>query len=105
MAKAPAVKWTREHFLMALNLYCKLPFGKLHKGNPIIIEVAGKMGRTPSSLGMKLCNFASLDPVQQARGIKGLQGATVEDRRMWAEFQGDLTTLAPASEQMLHDLF
>lgn len=86
MAKAPAVKWTREHFLIALNLYCKLPFGQLHKGNPIIKEVAAKMGRTPSSLSMKLCNFASLDPVQQARGIKGLAGATKQDREMWVGF-------------------
>ncbi len=58
MAKAPNVPWTREHFLIALNLYCKLPFGKLHKGNPIIMEVAQKMGRTPSSLAMK--TFATL---------------------------------------------
>ncbi len=72
MAKAPAVKWTREHFLIALNLYYKLPFGKLHRGNPIIIESAKKMGRTPNSLAMKLCNFASLDPVQLARGVRGL---------------------------------
>lgn len=34
MPKAISVKWTREHFLIALNLYCKLPFGKLHKGKP-----------------------------------------------------------------------
>ncbi len=76
MAKAKPVKWTREHFLIALNLYCKLPFGKLDQRNPIIKEVSAKMGRTPSSLAMKLSNFASLDPVQQARGIKGLSGAT-----------------------------
>ena len=86
MAKAPAVKWTREHFLIALNLYCKLPFGKLSRGNPIIIEAAKKMGRTPSSLAMKLVNFASLDPVQRARGIRGLSGATKQDRAMWDEF-------------------
>ena len=66
MAKANPVKWTREHFLIALNLYCKLPFGKLDQRNPIIKEVSAKMGRTPSSLAMKLSNFASLDPVQQA---------------------------------------
>jgi hypothetical protein len=105
MAKAPNVPWTREHFLIALNLYCKLPFGKLHKGNPIIIEVAQKMGRTPSSLAMKLCNFASLDPVLQARGIKGLPGATKKDREMWQEFQGQLPVLGTESEQKLHDLF
>ncbi|MDB5331641.1 MAG: restriction endonuclease, partial [Phycisphaerales bacterium] len=105
MAKAPSVKWTREHFLIALNLYCKLQFGKLDKGNPLIIEVAQKMGRTPSSLTMKLCNFASLDPVLKARGIRGLTGATKQDREMWTEFQSHLGTLAPESEQMLHDLF
>jgi predicted restriction endonuclease len=105
MAKAPSVKWTREHFLIALNLYCKLPFGKLHRHNPIIIDVAEKMGRTPNSLAMKLCNFASLDPVQKARGVKGLPGATKQDKAMWDEFRGHLTTLGPESEQMLHDLF
>src|ERR1035438_3712771 len=89
MAKAPAVKWTREHFLIALNLYCKLPFGKLHKGNPIIIETAEKMGRTPNSLAMKLCNFAALDPVQRSRGIKGLAGASKQDRVMWDEFNNN----------------
>lgn len=105
MAKAPAVKWTREHFLIALTLYCQLPFGKLHKGNPIIIETAEKMGRTPNSLAMKLCNFAALDPVQRARGIRGLPGATKQDRAMWDEFHARLSELGPESEQLLHDLF
>lgn len=105
MPKAPRVEWTREHELIALNLYWKLPFGKFDKGNGLIIEVAQKMKRTPSSLAMKLSNLASLDPVQKARGIRGLSGASRLDRTMWTEFQNDLGTLGPASEQMLHDLF
>src|SRR5882724_4050195 len=105
MAKATSVPWTREHFLIALNLYCKLPFGKLHKGNPLIIDVARKKGRSSSSLAMKLCNFASLDPVLQARGIKGLSGATKLDRQMWNEFREGSSSIAPESEQLLHDLF
>lgn len=105
MAKAQAVKWTREHFLIALNLYYKLPFGKLHRRNPIIIEAAQKMGRTPDSLAMKLVNFASLDPVQRSRGISGLSGATKQDREMWDEFKSNLSVLGPESEQMLHDMF
>jgi len=88
-----------------LNLYCKLPFGQLHKGNRIIIETAEKMGRSPGSLAMKLSNFASLDPVQQARGIRGLSGATKQDRAMWTEFQSNITALGAQSEQLLHDLF
>src|SRR3954451_16822066 len=105
MSKAPAVKWTREHFLIALNLYCKLQFGKLHRGNRLIVEVTTKLGRTPNSLAMKLVNFASLDPVIKAQGKKGLPGATPQDQRMCDEFHANIASLGPTSEQLLHDLF
>lgn len=105
MARVPAVKWTREHLLIALNLYCKLPFGSFDRKNVIIKEVAGKMGRTASSLAMKLSNFASIDPVQKARGIKGLEGASRQDKIMWDEFHSKLPLLGTESEQLLHDLF
>lgn len=104
MANAPGVKWTREQLLIALNLYCKLPFGQFHGRNPILMDVAKKMGRTSNSLAMKLCNFASLDPVQHARGIKGLQGAAKQDKEIWQEFQTNIAALGYESEQMLHDL-
>jgi putative restriction endonuclease len=102
--KAIAVPWTREHGLIALNLYCKLPFGKLHRGNGIIKDVAARMGRTASSLALKLVNFASLDPLVQARGKSGMKGASAADRKLWGEFQGNLEVLGPLSEQLLHDL-
>jgi len=88
-----------------LNLYRKLLFGQFHHNNPVIMDVASRMGRTPSSLAMKLSNLASLDPVQRARGIKGLSGASKQDREMWTEFQSDINDLGPESEQLLHDLF
>jgi putative restriction endonuclease len=105
MPKASAIKWTREHLLIALNLYCKLPFGSFDRDNAVVQEVAAKMGRTSNSLAMKLCNFASLDPVQRARGVKGLEGASKQDRRLWDEFHQNLPVLAGDSEQLLHDLF
>lgn len=105
MARANPVPWTREHRLIALNLYHKLPFGQFHIGNPIIKEIASKMGRTAGSLAIKLCNFASLDPVHIARGRVGMRGAANEDRTLWNEFHADMATFVPASEQMLHDLF
>jgi putative restriction endonuclease len=104
MARATGVAWTRDQRLVALNLYCKLPFGKLHKGNPIIKEVALKMGRTPSSLALKLCNFASLDPVLHARGIAGMSGAAREDKSLWNEFKANISVLGPQSEELLHNL-
>ena len=44
MAKAPAVKWTREHLLIALNLYCKLPFGSFDRDNRGCQRSRGKDG-------------------------------------------------------------
>lgn len=105
MARARSVNWTREHFLVALNLYCKLPFGQYDRKNPIIIDVSSRMGRTPSSLAMKLSNFASLDPIHRARGVKGLSRVTKQDQNMWKEFHSDIDTLGPASEQLLHNLY
>jgi putative restriction endonuclease len=105
MPKAPSVRWTREHSLIALNLYGKLQFGQFHQNKPVIMDVASRMGRSPSSLAMKLSNLASLDPVQRARGIKGLSGASNQDRAMWRRFHSNLETLGPESEQLLHDLF
>lgn len=75
--------WTRPEVLAAMHLYTQLPFGKLHRRNPAIIELADRMGRTPSSVAMKLTNIASLDPLITASGRKGLSGASELDREVW----------------------
>lgn len=96
--------WTQDELMLAMNLYCKLPFGQLRHGNSLIIEVARKMGRTPSSLSMKLCNLASLDPYHQARGVKGLQGASRADRAAWEEFTANWEEWGLVSEERLQQL-
>ena len=101
----PRKKWTREELLVALNLYHKLTFGQLHARNPVVQALARKLERTPSSVGMKLCNFASFDPALQLRGIKGLTGASVLDRTVWDEFHAELNEAVPASEGALRALF
>lgn len=63
--------WTREELILAINLYCKIPFGKLHRNNPDIIKLAKLIDRTPNTVSYKLVNFASFDPSLEARGIKG----------------------------------
>lgn len=98
-------KWTRDELLVALNLYHKLTFGQLHARQPVIIALAGKLGRGANSVAMKLCNFASLDPVLKLRGIKGLDGASNLDRTVWNEFHTNLDEAAPASEEALRVLF
>ncbi|MCU0318713.1 MAG: HNH endonuclease [Flavobacteriales bacterium] len=96
--------WTRGELLILLNLYEKIPFSKFDQGNPVLIDVAARMGRTPGSVAMKLSNLASLDERLAARGIKGLSGASTLDRTVWAEFFTDHEALAPESEALLAEL-
>ncbi|MDE3741771.1 HNH endonuclease [Maribacter polysaccharolyticus] len=93
--------WTRDELILAINLYCKLPFGKLHRLNPQVIHLAGLIGRTPSSVAFKLGNFASLDPSLQARGIKGASNTSKLDKVIWNEFYNNWEELPFESEKLL----
>lgn len=89
MAKVERQSWTREQLFLAMNLYCRLPFGKQHSRNPEIVKLANAIGRTPGSVAMKLNNFSSLDPDELRRGVRGLQGTSKLDRKIWADFHAD----------------
>ncbi len=93
--------WTREQLLIAFNLYCKTPFGRIHKSNPMIIGLASKIGRTPSAVAMKMVNFASLDPTHRLRNVKGLQHASKEDEKIWEEFHENWEGLANQSQRAI----
>jgi putative restriction endonuclease len=98
-------KWTHDELFVALNLYHKLTFGQMHARQPAIMALAQKLGRGANSVAMKLCNFASLDPALNLRGIKGLAGASALDRATWQEFHANLNETVPASEEALRKLF
>jgi predicted restriction endonuclease len=96
--------WTRTELILAMNLYCKLPFGKFDKVNSQVIELSNILERTPSAVAMKLSNLASLDPFHAERGVKGLSGASKGDRAVWQEFHSDWKTLAAESEILLSQM-
>jgi putative restriction endonuclease len=93
--------WTRNELILAVNLYCKLPFGKMHKSNPQIINFANLIGRTPSSIALKLGNFASFDPTLQERGIKGASNASKLDKQIWDEFYNNWDAALYESELLM----
>lgn len=93
--------WTREELILAFNLYLKLPFGKMHKHNPEIIHLANLVDRTPSSIAIRLTNFASVDPYHQARGVKGMTGGIKQVQPIWDEFFANQEELVFLSEQIL----
>lgn len=92
--------WTREELILAINLYCKLPFGKLHSRNPDVIELAKLINRTSGSVAFKLVNFASLDPQLKARGIKGASNVSNLDKEIWNEFFDNWDALFMESESL-----
>lgn len=96
--------WTKEELYIALRVYCELPFGQFHQHQPRIIEIAKKLGRTPSALAMKLCNFASLDANIQSSGRSGLKSASALDREVWNEVNRDWEAFLDKSEPLLEKL-
>jgi len=93
--------WTRDELILAINLYAKTPFGKMHQSNPDVINLAQLIGRTPSSVSYKLVNFASLDPSLKKRGIKGAQNASNLDKQIWNEFYNNWDEAIIESEKLL----
>lgn len=96
--------WTRDEVLIALNLYCRTPFGRLHARNPDIVRVSAALGRTPSALAMKCCNLAAFDPSLRERGIVGLQKTSQLDAQVWSEFTADPETVGFQSELQAADV-
>ena len=97
-------RWTRQQLLVAFALYCRLPFGQFHRGNPEIIRLADAIGRSPSALAMKLSNIASLDPAITSTGRRGLQSISINDRAMWDEMQSDWERFAVESQRVMSEV-
>ncbi len=93
--------WTREELILAFNLYLKLPFGRLHRGTPEVIQLAELIGRTPSSIAIRLTNFAHVDPYHKQRGIKGMSGGFRQVLPIWEEFIEQKEDLLFESEKIL----
>ncbi len=93
--------WNREELIVAFNLYCKIPFGKITSNNPEIINLAKIIGRTPSAVSLKLSNFARLDPELKKRQIAGMSHGSKSDKEIWNEFHGNWDELAFESENLV----
>ncbi|MGB1252926.1 MAG: HNH endonuclease [Candidatus Promineifilaceae bacterium] len=93
--------WTRNELILAFNLYCKLPFGKMHNRNPQVIALANLIKRSHSAVSWKLVNFARLDPSLQKRGIRGATHGSKGEIEIWNEFSEDWERLAYESESLI----
>lgn len=93
--------WTKEQLILTVNLYSKIPFGQMHRGNPDVIELAQLIERSPSAVALKLGNFASFDTKLQERGVGGLPNASKLDALVWNEYMENWDEQFFESEKIL----
>ncbi len=93
-------KWTKEETVLALALYCKIPFGKIHKNNPQVIELSKLIGRTPASVSMKMGNFGRFDEELAQKGITGLSHGSALDKAVWDEYHLNMQALSETVDQI-----
>ncbi len=78
-----AKPWQRQEQMLAIELYCRTPFGQISNRNTSIIKLAALLDRTPSSVSLKMANFAALDPTIDR---KGMGNYSKSDAIIWEEF-------------------
>jgi putative restriction endonuclease len=94
--------WSREELILAFYWYCtKIEFTKIKFTKSAVIELAELVGRTPSAAAFKLVNFARLDPILQARGVKGMAHGGNREKPIWDEFHSNWNELAYLAEQLI----
>lgn len=93
--------WTRDEYILALNLYYKLPFGQLSQTNKNVQELAKLIGRTNGAVAMRLTNFAACDPYILATGRHGLDAGKKTCQPYWDEFNDNREALLFESEKIL----
>jgi len=94
-------RWTKEQTVVALNLYCKIPFNRVSSTHVDILKYSNLIGRSANSLKMKIGNFGSFDPELQRRGIVGLSNTSKLDEEIWIEYSNDWERLAYESEILI----
>lgn len=95
-------KWTWEETLEAFALYFLLPPGQHDKRNKDVVALAEVLGRTPSSIGLKLANIKANDPMR--KGV-GMSHGSKLDAQVWEAYaeRGDELT-GEALELLIADI-
>jgi putative restriction endonuclease len=96
--------WTRDQTIIALAVYCKIPFNRVSSSHPLILKYSKIIGRSTNALKMKIGNFGSFDPELKKRGIVGLSNTSQLDQQIWSEFENNWEELAIQSELLIATL-
>ena len=92
--------WTREETMLAFELYCTIPSGKVTSYHKSIVSLANAIRRTPGSVKLKLQNFKSYDPSYVNDGRVGLAHGSKLDKEICEEFLGNWDELVVKTQEI-----
>ncbi|RZK22057.1 MAG: HNH endonuclease [Flavobacterium sp.] len=95
------VNWSRDEFILVMNLYTKIRYGQFNARNSEVIKLAKLLNRTPGAVAYKLVHFSGLDPFHKNRGIKGLANPGNNAIKIYEEFRNNWDELLYESEELL----
>jgi putative restriction endonuclease len=87
--------WTRDEYLVTLDLYLNDPDVVADKQDPTVEEAARLIGRTPDAVAMRLANYRHLDP----QSTQGLSHVNQDCQQIWEEYYRHEEELAREAEQ------
>lgn len=93
-------KWTRDEFILVMNLYSKLRYGQFNYRNTEVIKLAELIGKTPGAVAYKLVHLSSQDPKHKDR-VKGLANPGKNAIEMYNEFANNWDEMLYQSEVLL----
>lgn len=85
--------WTEEEMILSLDLYYKLPFSRINKNNPEVQSLAALIGRTSSSVALRLANYAACDPYIVNSGRKGMTSGIGKCKPFWDYYASNMEEL------------
>lgn len=95
--------WDRDELILALYLYCQIPFGRCTQRSQEVIDLAKLIGRTPASIARRLGNFGAFDSKLKERGVTGLSHGGKKVEGIWNEFCGNWDALVGEAERLLNE--
>lgn len=92
--------WTKDETVLALALYCKIPFNQIHKEHPQVIELSKLIGRTPDDVSVKMGGFGQFDEKLAKRGINSISCEGELDRAVWDEYHLNMQALSETVDRI-----
>jgi putative restriction endonuclease len=93
-------KWSKDEFMLVMNLYTKLRYGQFNYRNIEVIKLAELIGKTPGAVAFKLVHLSRQDPRHKDR-VKGLANPGKNAIEMYNEFVNNWDEMFYQSEVLL----